>query len=175
MYFFKSERLGFRNWREKDIPEFIKMNRDPKVMRYFPNILSEEESRISVERFKSCYANNSFCFYAIDKLEDSSFIGFIGISAATFKADFTPCTEIGWRLKSDEWGKGYATEGASRCLEYGFSELKLSTIYSFTPLQNKASENVMKKIGMNKVGTFNHPSVPSDSPLVEHVLYVVTK
>jgi RimJ/RimL family protein N-acetyltransferase len=50
----------------------------------------------------------------------------------TFDAKFTPCVEIGWRLARAYWGHGYATEAASAMLAFGFDELGLDQIVSFT-------------------------------------------
>lgn len=100
-------------------------------------------------------------------------IGFIGFHIATFEADFTPCIEIGWRLKRDAWGKGYATEGARACLEFGFTNLNFKEVYSFIAKINKPSQNVMKKIGMHYVKDFNHPKIERNSNLCRHVLYVI--
>lgn len=105
--------------------------------------------------------------------ESKEFIGFIGFHRPSFEADFTPCIEIGWRLKRDAWGKGYATEGAKACLKYGFTELNFKEVYSFTAKINKPSEKVMKKIGMQYVKEFDHPKLEPNNKLCKHVLYVI--
>lgn len=105
----------------------------------------------------------------------NEFIGFIGFHTATFESDFTPCIEIGWRLKKEAWGKGYATEGAKACLEYGFEELGFDEIYSFTADINEPSKQVMRKIGLKFLTEFDHPKVDPDSTLREHVLYYVQR
>ena len=89
----------------------------------------------------------------------------------SFEAFFTPCIEIGWRIQHEFWGNGYATEGALRCLKYGFEALNFKKIYSFTATINAKSENVMQKIGMTKIGAFEHPFLGNSSPLKTHVLY----
>src|SRR5699024_12133542 len=70
-----------------------------------------------------CSSDLGFGLYAVEEKTNNEFIGFIGFHRATFEADFTPCIEIGWRLKKEAWGKGYATEGAASCLKYGFTVL----------------------------------------------------
>ena len=90
-------------------------------------------------------------------LETGEFIGFIGLAYQDYETEFTPATDIGWRLKKSAWGNGYATEGARRCLEYAFKDLKLDKIISTCTLNNTKSENVMRKIGMSRKGEFNHP------------------
>jgi RimJ/RimL family protein N-acetyltransferase len=102
------------------------------------------------------------------------FIGFIGLSEKSFEAVFTPCIDIGWRLSTEEWNKGYATEGAKRCLEYANEVLKLEKIVSIAPKINLKSEQVMKKIGMEKVMEFVHPLLINDERLRDCVLYQIT-
>ena len=91
------------------------------------------------------------------------------------EADFTPCVEIGWRLSKQFWGQGLATEGAGACLDFAFDKLGLNVIYSFTPLNNRPSERVMQKIGMQRQGTFSHPKIESGHPLREAHLYKIER
>ena len=44
MIFTETERLVLRSWKQEDLPLFIAINRDERVMRYFPSILNESES-----------------------------------------------------------------------------------------------------------------------------------
>lgn len=113
--------------------------------------------------------------FAVDKLSDYKLIGFIGISEQTFESDFTPCIDIGWRLSQTEWGKGYATEGAKRCLEFAFNTIGLNTIKSFCPVINDKSERVMEKLGMIKKSTFNHPLLKDYKALEKCVLYEIDR
>jgi ribosomal-protein-alanine N-acetyltransferase len=83
--------------------------------------------------------------------------------------------EIGWRLRREAWGFGYATEAARECLRHGFEELGLERIYSFTAVPNVRSVRVMKKIGMGFVGEFDHPRVDEGSWLRRHVLYEASR
>lgn len=171
MIYLETSRLRLRDWIETDLEPFSQLNADEEVMRYFPSILSNGETlkfyQSILAEFKEC----GFGLYAVEEKETNEFIGFIGFHRALFEAEFTPCIEIGWRLKKEAWGKGYATEGAAACLHYGFKELGFSDIYSFTADINKPSKNVMRKIGLNFMKTFNHPKLEKESPLHKHVLY----
>ena len=156
-YLFTSARLGFRNWSTPDQERLIAINQDPQVMAHFPSLLTQEETRAFIRRMQSKFGEKGYCYFAVDTLDSGSFIGFIGLSDQEFNAPFTPCVDIGWRLARNAWGKGYATEGAKRCLEYAFKELGLKTILSHCPVVNTPSWNVMEKIGMRRTGTFKHP------------------
>ncbi|MCB0557986.1 MAG: GNAT family N-acetyltransferase [Lewinellaceae bacterium] len=170
-YLLTSPRLGFRPWEEADLPAFTAINQDAAVMEHFPATLRPEETEHLFLRLRQHFRDYGYCFFAVDRLDTGHFIGFIGLSHPRFDSFFTPCVEIGWRLARAEWGQGLATEGALACLDYGFNQLGLSEIYSYTPATNKASERVMQKIGMEKAGEFGHPLLAEESPLYRHVLY----
>lgn len=171
-YIFQTARLGFRNWGEGDILPMAEINADEAVMEYFPAKLSVEDTRGFIKRMQLQLAEKEFCYFAVDIIESREFIGFIGLSQQIFAADFTPCIDIGWRLKRSAWNKGYATEGAVACLNYGFGQLDLEEIYAMAPLANVRSVELMKKIGMIKRRTFEHPMLLQHASLKNCVLYI---
>lgn len=173
MIYFETERLRFRDWNDYDLIKLRQMNKDENVMRYFPSTMSDEETDIFYNNIQKEFKEYGYGLYAVES-KSEGFIGFIGFHRATFEAEFTPCIEIGWRLISDAWGKGYATEGAKACLNYGFSKLNFDRVYSFTAKINLPSQNVMKKLGMEEMMGFNHPKVDKTSNLYRHVLYFIT-
>lgn len=170
-YIFTSERLGFRNWNLTDIDKMHEINSDEKVMEFFPSIPTKEQTKEFIERMQNLFANKGFCYFAVDKLEDNEFIGFIGLSEQTYKADFTPCIDIGWRIKSSEWNKGFASEGAKKCLEYALNDLKVKNIYSIAPKINTKSEHIMTKIGLKKQYEFEHSLLTNFEKLKTCLLY----
>ena len=170
-YLFTSERLGFRPWFEEDLEEFAVINADPLVMKYFPKPLTEEESAEFLHRLIKHYSKHRYCYFATEVLESSELIGFIGLAYQTYDSEFTPAIDIGWRLKPAGWGKGYATEGAKRCLKYAFEELSLQAVVSTCPKKNHRSEAVMQKICMTKIGEFDHPRLQEYPELKRCVLY----
>jgi RimJ/RimL family protein N-acetyltransferase len=147
------------------------INSDSKVMAFFPSIQSKQHTEQFVESMKNQFSKNRFCYFAVDKLENNEFIGFIGIAEQNFESDFTPCVDIGWRLAQKEWGKGYATEGAKECLDYAFNHIGLTTIKAICPIINHKSEHVMEKLGMKKKNTFNHPLLKEYPKLENCVVY----
>lgn len=175
-YLFCSERLGFRNWEKSDIDALAALNADAEVMEFFPSTKTKAETAAFIVRMQEHFVQYKHTFFAVETLEKGDFIGFIGFIYQTkFKAAFTPCAEIGWRLKRAAWGKGYATEGAKRCLVYAFEVCGYTEMYSFTAKINPRSERVMQKIGMAKVGEFEHPLLDVDDDLRMHILYKIEK
>ena len=173
-YQFKSERLGFRRWRKDDLKEFAALNADKAVMKHFPNVLSVVQTEQFIDRLQKHYAENGYCYFAVEVLETAEFIGFIGLAYQKYETTFAPGTDVGWRLKKAAWGKGYATEGAKRCLVYAFDELKLANVFAVCTIGNTKSENVMRKIGMIKMGEFKHPNL-KEFPNYEKCLWYEIK
>ncbi|SRR6266496_2829557 len=172
-YKIQTERLGLRKWIDTDFIPFAEMNKDSQVMEYFTRILTDEETNELIKRINRHFDKYGFGLFAVEKLATKEFIGFTGFMVPTFESFFTPCIEIGWRIKKQHWGNGYATEAAKACLYYGFKTLQFDKIYSFTSAANLKSEKVMQKIGMVKAGEFDHPDIPHNNPLCRHLLYEI--
>jgi len=133
------------------------INANPEVMRYFPSTQTEEETKGFIQRAQKSYEVHGYTYFAVDHLVDHKMIGFIGLAYQKYDSPFTPATDIGWRLDPAYWGRGLATEGAIASLEYGLEELKLSKIISVAVQENLPSIKVMEKIGLKKMGEFEHP------------------
>ena len=168
----RTERLILRRWVSEDRKPFADMNSDPEVMKYFPGMLSRKESDELADRIEEHFFTHGFGLWVVEICDLTSFAGFVGLLVPTFEAKFNPCVEIGWRLARAYWGHGYATEAASATLAFGFDELGLDQIVSFTVPGNARSRRVMEKLGMthNPRDDFDHPSLP-EGPLRRHVLY----
>lgn len=168
-----TDRLIIRRWLKSDLDLFSQLNQDPKVMAFFPNLLTKSQSSALMKRFILHHLDYGFSIYPIVLKETDTFIGFCGLLSVGFSAHFTPSIEIGWRLMSKYWGNGYAPEAAQAMLELGFDQFNLDEIVSFTFKDNLNSRRVMEKIGMtyNKRDDFDHPNLKLDHVLRPHVLY----
>ena len=173
----RTNRLWLRLWRDTDREAFARLNSDPRVMEYFPATLSRQESDALAEASQAHLAQVGWGLWAVDIPNVAPFAGFIGLASPRFHAHFTPCTEIGWRLAPEFWGRGYATEGARAVLAFAFQALELDEIVSFTTETNLPSRRVMERIGMahNPADDFDHPSLPVGHTLRRHVLYRKTR
>lgn len=169
---YRTERLVMREWRESDIEPFSQMCADPQVMRFFPSVMTHEESVAFVERVMQRHVDNGFGLWAVEV--EGAFAGYTGLARPTFAASFTPCVEVGWRLAPWAWGKGYASEAAKESLRIGFEEHKMTEIFSFTTRTNAPSEAVMKRVGMKRREDldFEHPNTP-DWWGQSHIVYSI--
>jgi len=170
-YIFTSKRLGFRNWKTSDIDILFEINSNKNAMQFFPSTQTKERTEAFITRMQNQFTEKGFCYFALEHIETNDFIGFIGLSLQTFKSDFTPAIDIGWRLHPNFWYNGFATEGARRCIDFGFNQLKLDEIIAVAPVINTPSISIMKKIGMKKIKNFKHELLREFPELETCVLY----
>jgi RimJ/RimL family protein N-acetyltransferase len=169
----RTDRLLLRRWRPDDIEAYAAMNADSRVMEYFDAPLTREESDAKFGRIQILFQEQGFGMWAVEVVGEAPFVGSIGLNIPTYDAHFTPCIEVGWRLATDYWGRGIATEGARAVLEFGFRELKLTEIVSLTTVSNARSRRVMEKLAMRRDSNddFDHPALPPGHRFRRHVLY----
>lgn len=162
-----TERLTLRRWREADRPAFRALNADPAVMATIGSPMSVEQSDAFMDRIEAHFEQHGYGLWCVDLA--GAALGFTGLSRPWFRDG----VEVGWRIRSEFWGRGYAPEAATECLRFAFGQLGLPEVISFTAASNHRSQRVMDKIGLARVpdGDFEHPSVPEGNPLRPHVLY----
>lgn len=171
-----TDRLVLRPWQETDRAPFAAINADPAVMRYFPNPLTRADSDALFERFVREWREGS-SFHAVEEAATRRFIGFVGVAALPAILPIAG-TQVGWRLASDVWGRGYAPEAARATMDHAFAaDPDLAEIVSYTVAANAPSRRVMEKLGLERAAErdFEHPAVPEGNPLRQHILYRVTR
>lgn len=167
----RGSRVLLRPWQDSDLAPFAALNADPEVMRHFPSVLTLKQTEELIQRIRGGFDQRGWGLWALEV--DGQFIGFTGLSVPAFDAHFTPCVEVGWRLARAAWGQGYASEAARLAVGYGFEQLGLAEIVSFTAVANQRSRAVMERLGMTNdaADDFDHPRIEAGHPIQRHVLY----
>lgn len=172
-----TDRLNLRTWQPADVAQMSAISADPLVMEYFPSIQNAERTQQMIEYIAKHFEQYGYGLYAVE-LKNTGFIGFVGLDHPAFEipgldVPRSEVIEIGWRLSSKHWNKGYATEAAKAVLHYAFTTLNIDQICSFTTVENHRSRRVMEKIGLHhsKTDDFDHPNIDMNHPLKRHVLY----
>lgn len=168
----RTDRLIMRPFRDDDLPRFVQMNADPTVMEHFTNPLTPADAAAFMERANAELATLGYGLWALEVRADARMIGFTGLHRHDGDAYPFPCTEVGWRLHTDAWGHGFATEAANAAIAHGL-DMGVTEIVSFCVPANTRSWAVMERIGLthDPEDDFDHPNLPSNSPLRRHVLY----
>jgi ribosomal-protein-alanine N-acetyltransferase len=162
-----TDRLRLRGWTDEDRPAFHAMNSDPTVMATIGPVMTRAQSDAFMNRIMHHFTEHGYGVWCVEL--DGESIGYTGFMVPWFRDG----VEVGWRIRSELWGRGIAPEAARECLRYGFDDLGFAEIISFTAVTNGNSRRVMEKIGLvrDPNGDFDHPGVPAGSALRPHVLY----
>jgi RimJ/RimL family protein N-acetyltransferase len=86
-------------------------------------------------------------YWPIFKLESGDFIGFCGM-----RPHGRETCELGFHVRPEFWGHGYATEAAGAVIEYAFSNLKVRRLFAGHNPKNAASKRVLAKLGFTYAG-----------------------
>jgi ribosomal-protein-alanine N-acetyltransferase len=143
-FLFKTERLGLRPFALEDAPGLFALNADPEVLRHTGDVpFADEQEAAAFILGYDHYEKTGFGRWTVVRLEDHSFLGWCGL-----KRHEDGTVDLGFRFLRTEWNKGYATEAARACIEYGFTHLGLDRIIGRAAAKNKTSTRVLEKIGM---------------------------
>lgn len=162
-------RLKLRTWRDSDRMPFQMMCADPKVMEHLGGPQSASEANAAIERGIACQAKHGHCFWAVERKSDFAFIGFCGLKVSDIPGSPVEGEiEIGWRLRRDAWGQGFAKEAAYASFDWGFSNLSCERIVALTTSANTRSWGLMDRLRMRRRPEldFVEPSNPPTSIIV---------
>ena len=154
----ESDRLLLRSFTIEDAPLIYQLNLDPEVIRYTLDPVRDiEHAREVLEKtILPQYALYNHGRWAVLTKPHKEFIGWCGLKARPEPrlTDGGQGNEIdlGFRFVKAAWGKGYATEAAWACIQYGFEKLHLERIVGRAMPENKGSLRVLEKCGMTRIG-----------------------
>ena len=155
----ETPRLFLRKKRIEDAPFLLELNSNPLVIQYTGDVAFKnlKEAENIVGYIMNQYTQNGYGRLLVIEKATGNYLGWCGLK---YHADSKE-TDIGYRFLQSEWGKGYATEAAKACIEYGFSNLQLTRIIGNAMKQNVASINVFKKLDMIYFDETLIDSIPS--------------
>ena len=169
----ETSRLRLRPLTDADNDSYTAMAADPEVMRYVsPVPIPRASAEAVATHYRRMLEGKGYGYWAIEVIGGASFAGIIMLHDVNFTAAFTPAFEVGWLLRPEHWGHGYATEGGRAALDYAFTTLKLDEVVAITAAHNALSQRVMQRLGMihDPNDDFDHPHTLG-TPLQRCVLY----
>jgi ribosomal-protein-alanine N-acetyltransferase len=156
----ETPRLRLRPLAAVDAEPCLALWTNPDVMRYVsPVPVTRAQAEAVFAHYRPQVEKTGYGHWAIEVKGGDAFAGIILLEKVKFTAAFTPAIEVGWLLAPDQWGNGYATEGAKAALDYAFTHLNLSEVVALTAAGNLASQRVMERLGMthDPLDDFDHP------------------
>ncbi|TIX49165.1 GNAT family N-acetyltransferase [Alteraurantiacibacter aquimixticola] len=151
----ETERLVLRDWREEDWDRFFEVTNTPAGMRWLGGVADEAARTLQRERFESYHAEHGHTFWALERKQDGGFLsgemlGTCGLKKSNSENGPLGEFEIGWRLRQDAWGKGYAHEAARACMDLAVDHFGAPRVIALTVQGNEASWGLMKRLGMQR-------------------------
>ena len=157
--YLETERLKLRRFTADDVDDLVELDSDPDVMRFInggrPTPREEIEKDV-LPAFLAYYERDEgYGFWAAVEKSAGRFVGWFHLRPGE---DSPPGeVELGYRLRTPAWGRGYATEGSRALIDKGFAELGVERVFATTMTVNVASRRVMEKAGLKLVRTFHQP------------------
>lgn len=157
--FLETERLVLRRLTGDDVDDLVELDSDPEVMHFItggrptPRSEIEDDFLPAILGYYERFAG--YGFWAVIERSTGQFLGWFHFRPAT--ASEPDEVELGYRLRTSAWGKGYATEGSRALIEKGFAELGVERVVAFTMVVHVASRRVMEKAGLRVIRTFHQP------------------
>ncbi len=142
----QSLRLSHREFEPTDLDALSTILSDPETMRYYPVSFDRAAIADWIQRNRARYANDGFGLWAMILNSTGELIGDCGLVRQS--VDGVDEIEIGYHVRRDLWGRGYATEAAHACRDYGFANLAVDRLISLIRPENLASRRVAEKNGM---------------------------
>jgi len=172
----ETERLRLREWDDEDEFRFYEVMNTPVVMRWLGGLQSAEEWSAGYQRVRGYQRDFGFTFWIVERRSDDAILGFCGLKRVNAPgAEFLGDVEIGWRLREDAWGQGYAKEAAIASLDLAFDRLGAPHVVAVTAVQNAPSQGLMRRLGMERREDldFIDERFPEDSEVNPQIVFVV--
>ncbi|GAA2280621.1 GNAT family N-acetyltransferase [Streptomyces hawaiiensis] len=160
----RTPRLLLRRWLDDDLVPLSEIHADPVVMQRIADgsPRSLDQTAEDIEAWEEEWDDEGFGVFAVELLGSGELAGAVGLSVADAPAEIAGQVAISWRLGRVFWGQGYASEAAHATLEFAVQDRGLDRVVAVCRTGDRASANVLDKLGMQMEGTARHPDHDHD-------------
>ena len=171
----ETERLILRDWREEDWERFWEATNTEAVMRWLGGVCDADKRAGARQRLESYREEHGHTFWVVERKSDRSILGFCGLKRCNQQGGPTGMMEIGWRLREDAWGKGYAKEAALASLDLAFGRFGADEVIALTVEGNAPSWGLMKRLGMRRRSDLDFANSDFDPETGTIIVYSVNR
>ena len=172
----ETERLRLRTWTGEDKVEFVRRLNTPAVMRWLGGVQDQAAYDAGFERIDSYQRDFGHTLWAVERKVDGALLGFCGLKRVNSEGAPNPGDfEVGWRLREDAWGHGYAKEAAIAALQAGFERFGAEEIVALTVIENEASWGLMKRLGMRRRPDLDYVDPRDNAPFRDTIVYSISR
>lgn len=158
----ETERLTLRRPRLEDAEAFAVINADPEVARFvsYTGPLARPESDLLLRKMIEHWDDHGFGLWMAELRATSALAGFVGLAHPGTMPALATEVEVGWRLGTEHWGQGLATEGGAAAVQHAFAVLKAPRLVCVVDDRNERSLRVARKLGFAFWRDMDHPRWP---------------
>ena len=177
----ETQRLILRTWSPSDLDRFAAVTNTPAVMRWLGGVMDQAALEATRDRVLTCHERHGHCFWLVERKPDGGHLagevlGFCGLKRGdaadgTFRGEF----EIGWRLRENAWGQGYAREAATASLDAAFDRFGAGEVFAITVIENTASWGLMERLGMRRRVDLDYDDTRYEPPLRHTLTWSITR
>lgn len=171
----ETDRLILRDWREEDWAPFFAGTNTPEVMRWLGGVMDQARMDAQRQRLEAYARDHGFTLWVLERKDHGDIIGMCGLKRSNQAGGPQGDHEIGWRLRSDCHGQGYAREAAEACLVHAFATLQAPHVLALTVDGNAPSWGLMLRLGMERRADLDFASTEFDPESGRIIVYGLTR
>ncbi|MDZ4689570.1 MAG: GNAT family N-acetyltransferase [Planctomycetaceae bacterium] len=163
----ETPRLVIRQFTPDDAPQLWELDNDPAVLEFIGSRLGVTVDTYR-ERIATVYAahyarHRALGVWAVIERDSGNFLGWVCLRPAMDYRFARECgfqeneAELGYRLRKEAWGKGYATEASRALIARGWEQESIAAVVAAAHIDNRRSRRVMEKCGLTLVKEFPIP------------------
>lgn len=172
---FETARLVLRDWRKDDWEPFWQGTNTPSVMRWLGGVADPATRAAARARLLGYQRDHGHTFWVVERKYDGALLGFCGLKRSNQAGGPHGMMEVGWRLREDAWGQGYAKEAAAASLDLAFDRFGADEVIALTVQGNTASWGLMLRLGMVRREDldFANADFDPDNPVI--IVHAITR
>lgn len=171
----ETARLILRDWRAEDWAQFWAATNTPAVMRWLGGVCDDAKRSAAQDRLISYHRDHGHTFWCIERQSDGAILGFCGLKRSNQKGGPIGMMEVGWRLREDAWGQGYAKEAAAASLDLAFTRFGADDVIALTVQNNTPSWGLMLRLGMERRTDLDFSNTDFDPESGTIIVYSIAK
>jgi RimJ/RimL family protein N-acetyltransferase len=159
----ETERLILRPFELSDDEALFAMDSNPNVHLFLGNKPLTKIGQVHeyIQSIQNQYIQNGIGRFIAETKDTKEVIGWIGLKFITEpENNHVNFHDIGYRLREEFWGKGYAFEGAQAWRDYAFYKMKIQKLYATAHVENIGSNRILQKLGMHQIEQYLHHGIP---------------
>ena len=152
----ETERLILRPFREEDLDDEFSIAGDSDTMSFYPRAFTKEEVAEIIAKNIRTFETSGYGLFAVMDKHSGEYVGDCGITIQTIDGEEE--LEVGYRVRKEYWGQGFAPEAARAMVEYGFKKLGLKKLCSYMAKDHHQSRRTAEKAGMTLQKEYRNPN-----------------